>query len=45
MASSRLEKLSLGLQNLLINKQLISINQQLGELTIEVDSASVLEVM
>ena len=44
MSFSRLETLSLCLQNVLANK-LVSVNEQLGELTIEVPPAELLWVM
>ncbi|TFH12198.1 MAG: NADH-quinone oxidoreductase subunit C [Nitrosomonadales bacterium] len=44
MSFSRLETLSLCLKNILANK-LVSINERLGELTIEVDSNKLLWVM
>tara|TARA_B110000037_G_scaffold54521_1_gene66808 strand:- start:186 stop:803 length:618 start_codon:yes stop_codon:yes gene_type:complete len=44
MSSSRLETLSLCVQNILANK-IVSTTEQLGELTIEVDSSELLLVM
>ena len=44
MSCSRLETLSLCLQNILANK-LVSITEQLGELTIEIDPGDLLWVM
>jgi NADH-quinone oxidoreductase subunit C len=44
MSLSRLETLSLCLQNILANK-LVSTTEQLGELTIEVDPGELLWVM
>lgn len=44
MSSSRLETLSLCVQNILANK-IVSTTEQLGELTIEVDPSELLSVM